>query len=75
MNVTLAGDKFAALNAPTAIFSFDIADTVSDIEMAENEKAEKESIQNVVVEMNQQELTRFVAQLEQMNLVMRDNSI
>ena len=71
-SLTVASDTFASLSVPVTTFALEVAQPMSDLEVAENVQ---ESSETVIVEMNQSELTRFVQQLENIAVVMRDVSI
>jgi hypothetical protein len=71
LNLTVASDKFATLAQPTSIWSFDITKPVSDLEQAEDPESKSKAVTNVVLEMNQAELKKFVDQLETVAGVMR----
>ena len=75
VSLIVASDKFANMATPVATFSLNVAEPVSDLELAEDPEAEEKAMSNVVVEMTRPELTRFVQQLEQMAASMRDVSI
>ena len=75
VSLIVASDKFANMATPVATFSLNVAEPVSDLELAEDPEAEEKAMSNVVVEMTRPELTRFVQQLEQMAATMRDVSI
>lgn len=71
LNLTVASDKFASLAQPTSVWSFDIAQPVTDLEQAEDADSKAKASKNVVLEMNQIELKKFVEQLEAVAAVMR----
>ncbi len=71
LNLTVASDKFATLAQPTSVWSFDVARPVSDLEVAEDPESKTKAVTNVVLEMNQTELKKFVEQLETVAGVMR----
>jgi hypothetical protein len=75
LNLTVASDKVASMSNPVALFSFDVTQPVSDLEIAEDPYAEEKAVKNVVVEMNQAELSKFVAQLENMVITMRNVTV